>query len=50
MDSGPGQGAAGLVSGLGRELPGGGPFPLKGLIQVDAACSHQAGGMLLDGL
>ncbi|KAL6751409.1 trypsin-like cysteine/serine peptidase domain-containing protein [Haematococcus lacustris] len=40
----------GLVSGLGRELPGGGPFPLKGLIQVDAACSHQAGGMLLDGL
>ncbi len=24
----------GLISGLGRELPAGGPFPHKGLIQV----------------
>lgn len=36
------------MSGLGRELPGGGPYPMKGLIQVDASCGHQAGGILVN--
>lgn len=38
----------GFVSGVGRDLPGGGMHTIRNVIQTTAATGHQAGGVLVD--